>query len=401
MKKILLAPMLIMVLCLSGCWDYRELADVTVVTGIAVDKTQNNKYKLTVEGINAQELNNRTAAGYAPSIVYSLSGNSIAELTQKMNIGFSRNLIYSHMRILIISETAAREGITEFIDFLERDREIRDDFRLIISRRTSAAQILKTTYPFQKSSSLKLFKQMDSFRRNWGGNPSVQLNDVVNALTSPAVQPVMEAVTIQGKASKGPSVENMKKVTPDALVVLDSLGIFREGKLIGFLPLNDSRYYVWLRGKLDHTAFSIECRKQNNNFITLRAYNNKSKITGHLEDGKAAFKVKLQLEGFLDSNHCGKDLNKVETYKEYEKLAEKYIEKEMKLSINKVQKKYKIDVYGFGEYLYRNDYKNFKTVEHNWDNVFKNAKVEVDAKVKLRRTALRTKSFISETKAKH
>ena len=50
---------------------------------MAVDKGKNGKYKLTIEAINATELNDQTAGGNSPSVVYSLEGDTIEELSSK------------------------------------------------------------------------------------------------------------------------------------------------------------------------------------------------------------------------------------------------------------------------------------------------------------------------------
>ena len=84
-----------MLLLLTGCWDQRELTDLTVVTGMAVDKGENGRYKLTVEAINTVELNSKTAGGNSPSFVYSLEGDTVEELSRKMNIGLLTNLLTS------------------------------------------------------------------------------------------------------------------------------------------------------------------------------------------------------------------------------------------------------------------------------------------------------------------
>ena len=136
-------------LLLTGCWDQRELSTITIVTGMAIDKGKNGKYKLTVESINATELNDQTATGNSPSVVYSLEGDTIAELAYKMNIGFSKNLIYSHMRILVVSKDIAESGMMEFLDAFERSRELRDDFDIILAKEGEAADILQVVYTFR------------------------------------------------------------------------------------------------------------------------------------------------------------------------------------------------------------------------------------------------------------
>ena len=68
-------------LLLTGCWDQRELSTITIVTGMAIDKGEKGKFKLTIEGINSTELYSQTAGGNSPSVVFSLEGETIAELS--------------------------------------------------------------------------------------------------------------------------------------------------------------------------------------------------------------------------------------------------------------------------------------------------------------------------------
>jgi spore germination protein KC len=381
---------------LAGCWDQRELGEITVVTGMAVDKGENDKYILTVEGINATELNNRTASGFAPSIVYSAEGNSLAELTYRVNEGMSRHLIYSHMRTLIIGEELAKEGIIDFIDFLERNREIRDDFNILIARGVKGSDVLKVTYQFQKSTSLKLHTQLDTMMKDWGGDPGVRMNDVITAWTAPGRQPVMAAVRIKGDPEAGSSVENMMKVTPEALVVLDSLAIFKGDKLEGFLTLKDSRNYLWIQNKIVKTSITVECSE--NQYMGLRVYDTRTKIKGKFENGKAKINVKIRAEAYIDGTHCNDQFDKAKTYEETGQIAEKQVNEMVEETIKKVQQEYGTDIFGFGEVVLRQDYQNFKKVQKNWDEKFAEADIDVDTTLIIRRTGIRTKSFLKELK---
>ena len=250
-----------MILLLTGCWDQRELGTISLVTGMAIDKGKNGKYKLTVEAINATELNGKTAGGNSPTVVFSLEGDSIEELSQKENIGVSRNLLYSHMRVLVVSKDIASGGMMAFLDAFERSREFREDFDIILAKEGEAADILKVLYSIQKASSLKLMSQLETATNAWGSTPSVQINDFIRALTSPGRQPVMSAVRIQGEPKKGESVDNMKKSHPDALVVIDSMALFRKDKLEGFLSVEDTRNYLWTQNKLKRTTVTVPCDK--------------------------------------------------------------------------------------------------------------------------------------------
>ena len=243
-----------MILLLTGCWDQRELSTITIITGMAIDKGEKGRYKLTIEGINATELNSKTAGGNSPTVVYSLEGDSIEELSQKMNIGATRNVLYSHMRVLVISKDIASGDMMGFMDAFERSREFREDFDLILAKEGKAADILQVVFTVQKASALKLMSQLESATRVWGSTPDVKVNDFIRALTSPGRQPVMSAVRVEGETKKGESVDNMKKTRPDALVIIDSMALFRKDKLVGFLSVEDTRNYLWTQNKLKKTS---------------------------------------------------------------------------------------------------------------------------------------------------
>ncbi|MED4037422.1 MULTISPECIES: hypothetical protein [Niallia] len=90
---------LFLIIFLSGCWNRRELGEVSIVTGMAVDKGESFKYKLTIETTEAREMSYQIASGLAPSTVTSLEGNNIGELTSKFNIVNATHPIYSHTRV--------------------------------------------------------------------------------------------------------------------------------------------------------------------------------------------------------------------------------------------------------------------------------------------------------------
>lgn len=300
------------------------------------------------------------------------------------------------MKVLVIGESVLREGILDFIDFLERNREIRDDFNIVTARNVKAADVLKVTYHVQKSSSLKLHTQLNSFVESWGGDPDIRLNDFIQAFTSAGRRGVMAALTIKGHPEKGISVDNMKKGAPDAMVVVDSLAIIKEDRLQDFLPLKDARSYLWIINKLDKTVVTVGCSKDK--FIGVRIFNTVTKSKARLVKGRAVINLKVRAEAYLDSSQCKDDLIKINTFKKFGKLTGKKIKKDLEATIKKLQQKYEADIFGFGEILYRQDYNNFKRIEKQWDEYFKDAIVNVDVDVKIRRSGIRTKSPFSEKK---
>ena len=366
-------------LFLTGCWDQRELSTITIVTGMAIDKGKNGKFKLTIESINETELYDQTATGNSPSVLFSLEGETIAELAYKMNIGFSKNVIYSHMRTLVVSKAIAESGMMEFLDTFERSRELRDDFDVILAKEGEAADILQVVYTFQKSSSLKIMSQLESATKGWGSTPNVKVKDLISALTSPGRQPVMTAVRIQGNPKKGESVDNMKKTHPDAIVVIDSMALFKGEKLVGFLSVEDTRNYLWTQNQIENTSISVPCGE--NRFAALRITDSKTKVKGRIKNGKPKIGVDIVMEGSIYGSTCKGHMDDPKTYKKLDELTNQYVREKVSKTIQTVQDDYGVDIFGFGEVVYRQDYKQFKKVEDHWDEAFKDAEIDVSVKL--------------------
>ena len=383
-------------LFLTGCWDQRELSTITIVTGMAIDKGKNGNFKLTIESINETELYDQTATGNSPSVLFSLEGETIAELAYKMNIGFSKNAIYSHMRTLVVSKAIAESGMMEFLDTFERSRELRDDFDVILAKEGEAADILQVVYTFQKSSSLKIMSQLESATKGWGSTPNVKVKDLISALTSPGRQPVMTAVRIQGKPKKGESVDNMKKTHPDAIVVIDSMALFKGDKLVGFLSVEDTRNYLWTQNQIENTSISVPCGE--NRFAALRITDSKTTVKGRIKNGKPKIGVDIVMEGSIYGSTCKGHMDDPKTYKKLDELTNQYVREKVSKTIQTVQDDYGVDIFGFGEVVYRQDYKQFKKVEDHWDEAFKDAEIDVSVDTMIRRAGLRTNGVFDRMK---
>lgn len=380
---------------LTGCWDRKELSEIKVVAGMAIDKGEDGKYKVTVEALNAAELNTQTAAGNAPTVVEGIEGNSISEITHLFNEYYAQLLIFSHMKVLVISEEVASAGTLDFIDFLERNREIRDDFNIVIAKNGRAEDILKVSAHYRKASSLKLSPQLDHLMEDWGGDPGMNIINFISELNLEGKEPVLATVRLKGDVDKGMSMDNIMKVTPDAIVTVDSLAIFKDGKLVGFLSLEDSRNYLWVRNNLKTTSLSIECKK--GDYSAIRVTESKTEVTSKWKNEKPSIHVNIKAEGFIEGTQCYKSVDKLGTIEKYEQLINKTFSKKITETIANVQRQYQADIFGFGETMRRQDFHSFMKVKDKWDEEFAKADVKVDVNFVLRRSGIRSKSFLTET----
>lgn len=383
--------LMLLIVLLSGCWDRKELSRVSIVTGMAVDKGEHGKYKLTIETTEAREVNYQTATGLAPSFVYSLEGNSIAELAHKFNVASATIPIYSHMRLLAISEKVAEDGMLEFMDFVDRNREMRDDFSIVIVRGKSAGDTLKVNNMYKKSASLKLFTQLMTAEKDWGGTPDIKLNDFVRIYNSKGQSPVLTAVKLIGDPKKGGNVENLKTEEPESKVNVNSMAIIKTGKLVGYATLYEVRDMLFVQNKIKSTAITSSCKDGKFEYRVTRSI---TKITAKVINEIPNFFIKIKTEGNLDGSECFQDYKSPNTFEGLEDSVNRKMEKDIKKFIEKTKEEFNTDIFGFGEILRDQVYKEFKKYGNNWDEGYAKSKIHISFDSEIKRNGLRKERAI-------
>jgi spore germination protein KC len=398
LRKKIAVTLLISCLFLTGCWDNIELNDIAIVTGMGIDPGKDKKYRLTVGYVNPAQFSKQNPSQGAPVSSFSLEGNSLPEIAARMNIGVSRRLVFSHTRAIYINEDIAKEGVSAFLDSLERSGQFRNDFNILITQGHDAEKFTMINDPLEKVPSLKTQKQIKTIVEGWGGDPRVRLTDFINAIVSKGRSSVATKVIIKGNPEKGKNAESNMSVEPEANILLDGMGVFKHDKLLGFLTLEETRNFNWTQ-QLDHTMVSIPCRDNDDDdekekqYFDLVVTNNKPNLKTYYQGDTPQLKVNIYAEGRINSMQCPEDLTKLSIYEDMEEKSAKYIENVIMETIKKVQDDFGVDIFGFGEALHRQHYQKSKEVEDNWDEEFKRAEVEVTAKVAIRRSGIRNRGF--------
>ena len=384
---------LALIFLLTGCWDRTELAKISIVTGMAVDKGELFKYRLTIETTEAREMSYQTAAGLAPTTVSSLEGNNIGELTQKFNIINATHPIYSHTRVLVLSEEIVEDGLLEFMDFFDRNREIRDDFAIVIARGSSAGDILKVNNMYKKSPSLKLFTQLNTMQKDWGGAPDVKLNDYTRITNSYGQAPVLPAVRLVGDPKKGGNIENMKSIDPESEIDIDSIGVIKLGKLAGYVSFNEVRNMLFVQNKIKSTVITSNCNNGRGKF-GYRITNSKTKVTAKEINGIPNFYIRIKTDGNIEGTDCLQNLRNPYAFEELEESINKKMEKDIKEFVQRTKEELNADVFGLGEFLREQDYKHFKKYKDTWDDGYAKAKIHVSFNAEIKRSGLRKDRYI-------
>lgn len=156
MKKILFIIPLIFLL--TGCYNYREINELAIVSGISITK-EGNDIKLTTEVINPKKEQDASSGEEPEFITYTKKAKSIQEAIRKMIQESPRKMYGAHIEILIIDEKIAKKDLMDILDFFARDPEIRREFKVLIGKNDD---ILKITTPLEKISSQNIRDSLEN-----------------------------------------------------------------------------------------------------------------------------------------------------------------------------------------------------------------------------------------------
>ena len=133
MKKILI--LIIMIFLLSGCYDYNELNDIAIVSGVGIDY-KDDKYSVTFEIISTKKSGD--SSGSSSSYTASSEAETITEAFLKIGNSLDKVAYYDHIEMVIISEELAKNKMVEVSEFLIRSPKLRNEFYLALAKDTTA-----------------------------------------------------------------------------------------------------------------------------------------------------------------------------------------------------------------------------------------------------------------------
>lgn len=392
-KGILLVSLLLLLSLLTGCWNRRELNDLAIVMGFGIDKV-GKEYQISTQVVNPGEVAERGGGGLArPTVTtFSVKSKTIFEGIRRMTTMTPRRLYFAHIRVLVLSEKVAKEGVKDVLDLFFRDHEVRPDFYVILARDQSAMKMLSTFDPMERIPASKLYKSLETSEKAWAPTISIQLDEFINALMSDGQEPVLTGVGIKGDPRVGGTDENLNKAVPPAFLKYLSIGVFKDDKLVGWLDERESKGYSYVTNKVDSTVGSLPCGKSGT--ITIEVVRSKTEVKGKVAKGKPHIEISVLTEGNVGEVACSIDLSNPKTIYQLEIQSEQRIKLLMMDAIRKAQKQYKSDIFGFGDAIHRADPKSWEKWKKDWDRMFADVTVTTKVDVKLRRTGKVGNSFI-------
>lgn len=378
-NKIILS--IIMLLTLTGCWNYRELNQLAIATAMAVDLNEEGNYEVSILISNAKKTQVSSKEGESQTIVYSDSGRTITEAIRNINLKIPKEVYVGHLSVIVINDKIAKNGMYPILDYFLREPESVKRFFLIIAKDNSAKDILSILSPLEAFPSQNIYYNIKVSTDSQAISPSITYSKFVETMIKKGAEPFLPTIILEGDAEEGKDSDSLDKSNPSTILKLDTVAIFKDDKLLGYADIDESRGINFIDGKVTNTSNTFT---YNESYITLNLANIKVDRKLEFIDNKPVITINFKSTAAIREIMNNVDLNDINVIKEIEKLNEESIKETIQKGIDIVQKEYNSDIFGFGNMIYKSNPNYFNSISEDWNTIeFPNLKININVDIKL------------------
>jgi spore germination protein KC len=380
MKKIRITLLILIILInamfTTGCWNYREVDTLTIVAGVAIDKGANGQYIVTAETVQISGGKDPTTT----SKTITMEGKTIFDAVRNGISITGKKLYWSHTKVIILSKEIASKGLKDALEFYNRDSETREDVHILISEGASAKEIFDGQ---GTTNDIKSFT-LEEMLKSQVGLSKAPVRDILQFDIESRTQGISEII---------PAV-NLKQVDEKMVPQISGTAIIKNDKLVGFLNGEETKDLNFIINEVKGGVLIEEMQVNDMpTLVSLEIIKNKTKVTPVTDGNDIEINVNINTTVAIDEILGNANFFDDEERMKMENIAENTLEKRIDALIEKIQLQYDADIFGFAATLQENKVQEWHSVSNNWEEVFKDLKVNVNTTVHIKNSAVLSKNL--------
>lgn len=330
MKRILL--LIIILFGMTGCYDYLELKNRAIISGISIDLTEADEYQVNFEILN----NKKSDSGESESNkVYLVEGKgkNISEAFQDVASKMNKEAYYPHLKVLVISEDVAKEKLFEVVDYLLREPTVRNIFYPVVAKNTTAYNILNSATKSNSVTAETIESMIESSSYAEEVSIKTDFEKFMDLYTDPRKDPFLTAIEKE---------ENT--------LGLSGMALFESDKLVGIIDKEFSAIYnALINTSTNHSLY----KKCESGVTAINLYNNQ-KTDFEIKDNTLTIKSKLNAN--VQEDTCGYNFRDSSIYENLNKEFGEIVKKEYEQLWKKISS-LQSDVFGIQDKYWKKERK--------------------------------------------
>lgn len=372
-KITILAVLSMLPLFLTGCWNNRDLTEINMVTALGVDRLEDGKVLVTVQVVEPAAIQSTSSgkgkgggAQSKPVFVESYEGETVFDALRSMLSIVDKKLFLSTTQVLILGEGLSKKGINEVLDFFERDSEIEyDTVDVLVAKGATPKDLLEIETDMDPIPAMYIKKTAENTVSR-GTVKRTILIDLIKDMGNSGRQVAIGQITKAGEKE----------------VRTEGTAVFRDGKLAGWLDSSETRGYLFATGKVGSAIVNVPADEGK---ISIEVIRSKGKVNVEFENGEPAMlSVQVGLEANVGEYEAEGKLDSPDGLHKLEEILVEEVKKEIRMALDRAQKDYSSDIFGFGTQVHKYHPMYWKKAKEGWNDTFSKlpADIKVDAKIK-------------------
>lgn len=356
---------------ISGCWDKVEIEQRAFVTSIGIDVNQGqeekNKLTVTYQYPNINAIGKNAGVG-SPNYLLTANSSSVFQAGRQFVSREPFPFHYKHLKVIILGEDLLKEEslLRAVLDELNRDTKVNKRVRIIAADRT-AKEIMEASFNKEQRTEGTIYA-------------TVRDNTKTGSFTSKSLADLITDFDISG-------VTLVPKISLDEQnnFVISGGAILKDYKFLGWIDASENKIINLINGNMIVDTLDVIYEGHLISFVITETITNRNIKFDHEIKANIDVLVEGYLQGYVlsDKNTVGDN----ETVLSMERTLEEEIMKVVNRTLIHL-KDIKADLLGIGEHISKFHPKKWEKIEDQWDEVFADAKININVDVKMRRIGL-------------
>lgn len=368
MKYGKILPLLILSLtlpCLTGCSgsiyaNYRDLEQIQLIQTLGVDRTGPGSLRLSISS-------GADVGGHEP-ILLSIREASIATAMERLQEYSARETLYfAHTQFLLLGEETAKRGVAEYLDYVQRNPQMRTDVELFLVRGSTAETMITGSGDGKYDASDELHALLRDLERQ-KGTEVFSCTEVSRRLAESGAALIHAIVPASSEGVKFPSSGGL-------FILSAGYGVLRDGALIGYILGDAAKGVALLRGTLTGGSVTVSVGGE---YVTLKVNGCGIKLRPQFAEDGSLRAVEVQAE--LDAAIAELENPELSAQPDFTAAVTQALSRRSENWIRSVLQfsaAQRADFLALGQQLRRLDTQRFDSMPERWEDVLPELEFEV------------------------
>ncbi len=389
-RRIAICILCLFLLCtLTGCWNNNDLSDFYLLSGLGVDITEDGKVMVSAQIIKTSSIKSGGSSSGGSSsggennksfVVISNTADTVFGATQGLHTKVGNRLFLNSAQIIVFGEAMVKSGIQSYVDYILRDPSTEFKTQVIVAKGTTAKEILEQDYDLSKIPGAYLRDTLDTSKLDAFSKKFMLLE-------------LAREFEAEGKELSIGTVEKLDNKT-----TTEGLAVFQKDKLVGWLDKYETRGYMYITNHFKKSVLEVKDPINPNKVMAIELKKLSSKIKLKMDkDNVPEANIKLNFIAYI-SEQDNPEAEESEYLLAANESLKVKIKEEAQNTIEKCQKEFKSDIFGFGMRVYDKNVKYWHESKEKWNTeIFPNMTVNIEVDGNIVRNGLLINS-INENK---